>query len=125
MLGDIAEQRRPDQEGDEGDLRQRRDVDRGGAVGALGSCQIASGKMALVPTPSIAKPSSEMKGAGEKNTSSSPTAMLHNSTRATPLGECRSTKLSAKNRAVACENANSATAKPEMKGPARSTASTA
>ena len=38
-------------------------------------------------------------------------------TRPTPLGECRSTKLSAKKRAAACENANSATAKPAMKGP--------
>ena len=35
VLGDEAEERRPEQEDDEGDLRQRRDVDRGRAVGAL------------------------------------------------------------------------------------------
>ena len=82
------------------------------------AAETASGKMALVPMPSNAKPSSDSNGIGEKNAMSTPAAMTPSSTRATPLGEWRSTKLSAKKRVVACENANSATAKPDRNGPA-------
>ena len=104
MVGDEAEQWRAEQEGDKGDLRQRRDIDCRGA-----------------PRPSKPKPSSDTGGAAEKNTSSTPAAIVASSTRATPLGEWRSTKLSAKKRVLACENANSATVKPATKGPESNT----
>ena len=57
------------------------------------------------------------RGAGEKNTRSTPTAITQMRNRATVVGECRSTKLSAKKRVVACEKAKAATAKPARKGP--------
>ncbi|MDG4854339.1 MULTISPECIES: DeoR/GlpR family DNA-binding transcription regulator [unclassified Mesorhizobium] len=47
---------------------------------------------------------------------STPAAIAAKSTRATPLGEWRSTKESAKRRVVACEKANSATVKPGDEG---------
>ncbi|RUX90892.1 hypothetical protein EOA25_32860 [Mesorhizobium sp. M2A.F.Ca.ET.040.01.1.1] len=67
--------------------------------------------------PRSAKPNIEMKGRGEKKTVKTPAIIVANSTRATPLGEWRSTKLSAKKRVVACEKANSATVKPAVSGP--------
>lgn len=67
--------------------------------------------------PNRAKPSIETAGSGEKKTMSTPAAIAAKSTRATPLGEWRSTKESAKRRVVACEKANSATVKPATKGP--------
>ena len=85
------------------------------------AAEMASGKMALVPMPTIAKPISETTATGEKKTSSMPAVMTQIRRRATPLGECRSTKLSAKKRVDAWQKAKSATAKPAMKGPEANT----
>ena len=76
------------------------------------AAEMAKGKMTLVPAPMNAKPISEAAGAGEKNTSASPTARTHSRMRATAAGECFSTNASAKKRVAAWENAKQATAMP-------------
>src|SRR6185437_9079900 len=92
-----AEQRRPEQEDHERVLGEGRDVDHRRPV-RCAAADTASGNNALVPTPQSAKPSSESCGTTGKKTISVPTRRMPSSTRATPSGECRSTKPSAKKR---------------------------
>ena len=82
------------------------------------AAEIASGKTALDPAPIRAKPRSETEGAGEKKTRRTPAVITQRSTRATRLGEWRSTKPSAKKRVTAWAKAKQVTARPARKGPA-------
>ena len=82
------------------------------------AAEIASGKMALVPTPSKAEAEQRhQRRRREEDRGARRPPSRRAGTRATPVGECRSTKLSAKKRVVACEKAKTATAKPDEEGP--------
>ena len=65
------------------------------------AADMASGKIALVPIPIMAKPSSEMTGAGDRKTVAQPRNRMACRTLATDAGECLSTKPSTRKRAEA------------------------
>src|SRR4029077_8073993 len=85
------------------------------------AADIASGKITEVPIPISAKPTSASQPLGAKKTSRTPAPSTPSRTRATAVGEYRSTNGSAKNRVTACAQAPSATAKPERNGDAPNT----
>ena len=88
---------------------------------AWAAADIASGKIALLPTPISAKPISASAGCGASSTRLAPMPSKVCRLRATRTGPWRATKPSATQRAPAWASAPTATAAPAAKGGAANT----
>ena len=88
---------------------------------AWAAADIASGKIALVPTPISTKPANASAGCGAISTVTAPTPNRACSTLATRCGPCCSTKGSATSRARPWASAPAATAEPAVNGAAPKT----